>query len=158
MIKKEQLEKTKLFGDLKAYVWDELLKITEERDFAEGDVIFVEGDKSTELYLLFKGEVEIQIRIAPQLSESTVYIVKLNDVFGEFAFVDPKVRSATARCAKDSTLGVIQRSDFEELVRKFPTIGLNFYRTLVRLLSQRLRGMNTYMRETFVRSLGLRNE
>ena len=158
MIKKEQLEKTKLFGDLKAYVWDELLKITEERDFAEGDVIFTEGDKSTELYMLFKGEVEIQIRIAPQLSESTVYIVKLHDVFGEFAFVDPKVRSATARCAKDSTLGVIQRSDFEELVRKFPTIGLNFYRTLVRLLSQRLRGMNTYMRETFVRSLGLRNE
>ena len=158
MIKKEQLEKTKLFGDLKALVWDELLKITEERDFAEGDVIFSEGDKSTELYMLFKGEVEIQIRIAPQLGESTVYIVKLNDVFGEFAFVDPKVRSATARCAKDSTLGVIQRSDFEELVHKFPTIGLNFYRTLVRLLSQRLRGMNIYMRETFVRSLGLRNE
>lgn len=158
MIKKEQLEKTKLFGYLKALVWDELLKITEERDFAEGEVIFTEGDTSTELYMLFKGEVEIQIRIAPQLSESTVYIVKLNDVFGEFAFVDPKVRSATARCTKDSTLGVIQRSDFEDLVHKFPTIGLNFYRTLVRLLSQRLRGMNKYMRETFVRSLGLRNE
>lgn len=158
MTKKEQLEKTKLFGDLKALVWDELLKITEERDFAEGEVIFTEGDTSTELYMLFKGEVEIQIRIAPQLSESTVYIVKLNDVFGEFAFVDPKVRSATARCTKDSTLGVIQRSDFEDLVHKFPTIGLNFYRTLVRLLSQRLRGMNKYMRETFVRSLGLRNE
>lgn len=158
MIKKEQLEKTELFGDLKAYVWDELLKITEERDFAEGEVIFTEGDTSTELYMLFKGEVEIQIRIAPQLSESTVYIVKLNDVFGEFAFVDPKARSATARCTKDSTLGVIQRSDFEDLVHKFPTIGLNFYRTLVRLLSQRLRGMNKYMRETFVRSLGLRSE
>jgi hypothetical protein len=45
MIKKEQLEKTELFGDLKAYVWDELLKITEERDFAEGEVIFTEGEK-----------------------------------------------------------------------------------------------------------------
>ena len=158
MIKKEQLENTKLFGDLKAYVWEELLKITEERDFVEGDVIFTEGDTSTELYMLFKGEVEIQIKIAPQLSETTVYIVKLNDVFGEFAFVDPKVRSATARCTKDSTLGVIQRSDFEELAKKFPTLGLNFYRTLVRLLSERLRRMNTYVRETFVRSLGLRIE
>ena len=155
MIKKEQLEQTELFGELKAYVWEELLKITKERSFVDGDVIFTEGDASTELYMLFKGEVEIQIKIAPQLGESTVYVVRPYDVFGEFAFVDPKLRSATARCIKDSILGVIQRSDFEELVKKFPTVGLNFYRTLVRLLSDRLRRMNNYLRETFVRSLRL---
>jgi len=155
MIKKEQLEQTKLFGELKAYAWEELLKITKERNFVDGDIIFTEGDVSTELYMLFKGEVEIQIKIAPQLGESTVYVVRPYDVFGEFAFVDPKLRSATARCRKDSILGVIQRSDFEELVKKFPDVGLNFYRALVRLLSDRLRRMNNYLRETFVRSLGL---
>jgi CRP-like cAMP-binding protein len=155
MVKQEQLEQTKLFGDLKSFEWQELLKITEEREFVDGDIIFSEGDASTELYMLFKGEVEIQIRIAPQLGESTVYIVRPFDVFGEFAFVDPKPRSATSRCIKKSILGVIERSDFEELIRKFPDIGLNFYKTLVCLLSERLRRMNIYLRETLVRSVGL---
>jgi CRP-like cAMP-binding protein len=155
MVKQEQLEQTKLFGDLKSYEWQELLKITDERECVDGDIVFSEGDASTELYMLFKGEVEIQIRIAPQLSESTVYVVRPFDVFGEFAFVDPKLRSATTRCIKDSTLGIIKRADFEELIKKFPNIGLNFYKTLVCLLSERLRRMNTYLRDTLVRSLGL---
>lgn len=155
MVKQEQLEKIKLFGELKSFEWQELIKITEEREFVDGDIIFTEGDASTELYMLFKGEVEIQIRIAPQLGESTVYIVKPYDVFGEFAFVDPKPRSATTRCVKNSTLGIIKRTDFEELIRKFPNIGLNFYKTLVCLLSERLRRMNAQLRETLVRSVGL---
>jgi CRP/FNR family transcriptional regulator len=155
MVKQEQLEQTKLFGDLKSFEWQELLKITKERELVDGDIVFSEGDASTELYMLFKGEVEIQIRIAPQLAESTVYIVRPFDVFGEFAFVDPKPRSATSRCIKNSTLGTIERSDFEELIKQFPDIGLNFYKTLVCLLSERLRRMNTYLRETLVRSVGL---
>lgn len=155
MLEKNLLQQTKLFGEIKGYEWEELLKITKEKNFVDGDIIFSEGDASTELYMLFKGEVEIQIRVAPQLSASTVYVVRPYDVFGEFAFVDPKPRSASARCNKDSTLGVIQREDFEELIKKFPDIGLNFYRTLVRLLSEKLRRMNTYLRETFIRSVGL---
>lgn len=155
MVNQEQLEQTKLFGDLKSFEWQELLKITKEKEFVDGDIIFTEGDASTEFYMLFKGEVEIQIRVAPQLGESTVYIVRPFDIFGEFAFVDPKPRSATARCIKNSTLGIIERSDFAELTKKFPNIGLNFYKTLVCLLSDRLRRMNTYLRETLVRSVGL---
>jgi CRP/FNR family cyclic AMP-dependent transcriptional regulator len=155
MDKQEQLKQTKLFGDLKSYEWQELIKITHERDYEEGDIVFAEGDASTELYMVFKGEVEIQIKIAPQLAESTVYVVRPFDVFGEFAFVDPKPRSASTRCIKKSTLGIIERTDFEELIKKFPDIGLNFYKTLVCLLSERLRRMNAHLRETLIRSLGL---
>jgi len=155
MINKKFLQQTKLFDNLKNREWKELLKITQEKDFIEGDMIFSEGDASTELYMLFKGEVEIQIKIAPQLAETTVCIVKPNDVFGEFAFVDPKPRSASARCTKKSTLGIIKREYFEELTGKFPNIGLSFYKSLVRLLSEKLRRMNTYLRETFIRFVGL---
>jgi CRP-like cAMP-binding protein len=155
MVEKTLLEKTALFGDLKDMEWDELLKITNEKKYEEGQIIFSEGHDSTELYMVFKGEVEIQIHIAPQLSESTVYVVKQFDVFGEFAFVDPNPRSATARCKTDCVLGIITRNDFEELVRRFPTVGLNFYKSLVRLLSERLRRMNTHLRDTFARCAGL---
>lgn len=155
MVDKNLLQQTKLFDDLKDHEWNELLKITKEKDFIEGDMVFSEGDASTELYMLIKGELEIQIKIAPQLGETTVYVVKPYDVCGEFAFVDPKPRSASARCTRNSALGIIKREDFEELISKFPNIGLNFYKNLVRLLSEKLRKMNTYLRETFIRSVGL---
>jgi len=155
MIDKDLLRKTKLFDELKSYEWRELIKIVEVREYKEGDIIFSQEDESTELYLVIKGEVELQIKIAPQLAESTVYMAKPYDIFGEFAFVDPKPRSATARCEIDATLGLIKKEDFDELIKKFPSIGISFYKNLARLLSERLRKMNDYLRDIFIRSLGL---
>ncbi len=155
MKEKHILQKTKLFDDLTTQEWNELIKTAEQREYKEGDVIFSQGDQSTELYVVIDGEVEIQISIAPQLAESTVYTAKTYDIFGEFAFVEPQPRSATARCTKESRLLMLRRDDFNELIKKFPDIGLNFYRNLARLLSERLRRMNNYLREIFIRSLGL---
>jgi CRP/FNR family cyclic AMP-dependent transcriptional regulator len=155
MITQEMLEKSNLFGDLKEFQWQELVKIAKEQRYIEGDVVFSEGDASTELYLVIEGEVSITIKVAPQLADSNVFTAKAYDIFGEFAFVDPKPRSASARCMTKSTLAIIKSSDFEELIKKFPRIGLNFYRSLVNLLSERLRRMNAYLRDTFVRCSGL---
>jgi len=155
MITQEMLQKSDLFGDLKTFQWQELIKVTKENNYKEGDIVFNEGDASTELYMVLDGEVEITLKIAPQLADTTVYKVKPHDIFGEFAFVDPKPRSATARCSMKSTLAVITKDDFEELTKKFPRIGLNFYRSLVNLLSDRVRRMNSYLRDTFIRCSGL---
>jgi CRP-like cAMP-binding protein len=155
MVDKETLQKVNIFGELKEFAWQELLKIIAVKEFYEGKIIFSEGDESTELYMVLKGEIEIQIHIAPQLSSSTVYVVKPYDIFGEFAFVDPKPRAATARSATDSTVGVIKKDDFEELIKKFPGVGINFYRALVNMLSERLRKMNNYLKGTLIRCIGL---
>lgn len=152
---KNWLKELKIFSELKSSEWAELSKIIEEKDYVEGDIIFNQGDKSTELYILKKGLIELQIKIAPQLAESTVYTVKEHDLFGEFAFIDPKPRSATARCMKDSTVEIIKKEDFDELTKNFPNIGLNFYKNIAKLLSERLRRMNNYVREVFLRSCGL---
>ncbi len=155
MVDKEKIQKFNLFGNLKNFEWEELQKIIEERLYREQSLVFSEGDSSTELYLVLEGEVEIQINIAPQLAEPTVYVVRPNDIFGEFAFVDPKPRAASARCRMDSKLGIIKKTDFDELVAKFPSIGMNFYFTLAQMLSERLRRMNNFLRETLIRSIGL---
>lgn len=155
MITKELIEKSGLFGDLKTFQWQELIKIAKEKQLNEGDVIFKEGAASTELYMVIEGEVEITLKVAPQLADTTVYKVKPFDIFGEFAFVDPKPRSASAWCSTKTILAVISRDEFEELIKKFPRIGLNFYRSLVNLLSERLRRMNGYLRDTFIRCSGL---
>jgi CRP-like cAMP-binding protein len=155
MVDKNFFKKTKLFGELKSREWEELRKIASEKKCEEGDIIFPQGDTSTELYITVSGEVEIQITVAPQLADITVYLVRPHEVFGEFAFVDPDPRSATARCKTDVTLVMIKKNDFDELIKKFPAIGVHFYQSLGKILSVRLRRMNTYLRDIFLRSLGL---
>jgi CRP/FNR family cyclic AMP-dependent transcriptional regulator len=155
MVDKHFFMQTKLFGDLKSREWEELYKIAKEQKFEEGHIIFPQGDTSTDLYIAVKGEVEIQISIAPQLADITVYRVRPHEVFGEFAFVDPDPRSATARCKTDVTLVMIKKDDFDELIKKFPAIGVRFYQSLGKILCVRLRRMNTYLRDIFLRSLGL---
>jgi CRP-like cAMP-binding protein len=129
--------------------------IVREDKYVEGDIVFKESDESTELYILLKGEIELQIKIAPQLADSTVLVVKPCEIFGELSFVDPKPRAATARCVKKTIVAVIPRDDFEKLVQTNPDIGLRFYRNIALLLSDKLRKMNGYLRETLVRALGI---
>lgn len=155
MVEKDVLKSVPLLAELEPDQLTELMKIIVEKDYIEGDIVFSEGDTSTELFILIKGEVEIQIKMAPQLADSTVYIVKPYDVFGEFAFVDSKPRSASARCIKNTTVGIIKRDDFEELIKKNAAVGHGFYRGLTRLLSDRLRRMNMYLKESYLRSLGI---
>jgi len=132
-----------------------LNNIVRENKYVEGDIIFNEGDESTELYILVKGEIELQIKIAPQLADSTILVVKPCEIFGELSFVDPKPRAATARCVKKTIVALIRRDDFEKLVQTNPDIGLRFYRNIALLLSDKLRRMNGYLRETLVRALGI---
>jgi CRP/FNR family cyclic AMP-dependent transcriptional regulator len=133
----------------------EINRIIQEKNYVEGDIIFNEGDESTELYILVKGQIELQIKIAPQLADSTILVVKPCEIFGELSFVDPKPRAATARCVKKTTVAVLQRDDFENLVKTQPDVGLRFYRNIALLLSDKLRKMNGYLRETLIRALGI---
>jgi CRP/FNR family transcriptional regulator, cyclic AMP receptor protein len=129
--------------------------LVRESAYGEGDMIFSEGDESTELYIILKGEIELQIKIAPQLADTTVLIVKPYEIFGELSFVDPKPRAATARCLKKTVVAVIRREDFENLIQSQPGVGLRFYRNVAQLLSEKLRKMNGYLRETLIRALGI---
>lgn len=149
------LKNLNIFGELKAFELEELVKIIKEEEYAEGDIIFNQGEMSSDLFILLKGAVDLQIKLAPQLGDTTIYPVKINEVFGEFTFLDPNPRSATARCAQKTTVACISKQDFDELCRSFPGVGMGFYRYVSRHLVERLRRMNDYVRDVFVRSCGI---
>ncbi len=152
---KEWFKNLRYFGNLKETEWDELIKIAREKRFVEGDIIFTQGEESTELYIIEKGAVEIRIKVAPQLADVVVYTAKENDIFGEFAFISPAPRSATASCVKETRVVVIGREDFEELIKTFPNVGLNFYKKVAASLTDKLRHTNQFLRESLARACGL---
>ncbi|MEO0184316.1 MAG: cyclic nucleotide-binding domain-containing protein [candidate division WOR-3 bacterium] len=152
---KEWFKQLKCFGNLKQAEWDELIKIATEEKFIEGDIVFSQGEVSTELYIIEKGRVEIRIKIAPQLADVVVYTAKDNDIFGEFAFISTGPRSATASCVEKTTVVKIKKEEFEDLSKRFPNIGLNFYKNIAVSLTDKLRQTNQFLRESLARACGL---
>lgn len=101
------------------------------RSFVADEVIFREGDKAVELYVIQKGRVEIHA------GHRVLAILGPNEFFGEMALLDPAPRSATAIAATDVTLIPISEKQFLKLVSESPSFALDLLRLFVRRLRAR---------------------
>lgn len=104
-----------------------------------GDVIFREGDESTEAYLISSGRVEITLH-----SEGAgLAVARLGpgDIIGEMGLIANKPRSATATALIPTELEVITEEGFEKDVLQQPSR----LRTYLGRLFERLRAMDTLL-------------
>ena len=102
------------------------------RAYNAGDVIFRQGDKAEELFVIQSGTVEIRLgnRLLDTLPE--------RGIFGEMALIDGAPRSATAIAATDVKLVPVGEKQFLFLVSRTPYFALN----VMRALARRLRATN----------------
>ena len=118
--------------------------------FNAQDVIVREGEPSDDIYVIYKGSVEIVLGEGAATSEPLAAsgpqaIVSLGQgqVFGEMALIDKGPRSATVRCTADgSELYVIARDGFVRLCEQDTNIGYKVMRNLAADLSFKLRHRN----------------
>lgn len=103
----------------------------------EGHVVFTEGEKGDEMFIIIDGEVEITKRTSMETSKALITLKK-GDIFGEMAIIEKKPRSASAIALKATHLLRMN----EELF--FSTIASNpdFATKVVKILSERLRRAN----------------
>jgi len=104
----------------------------ETRRIRAGDVIFREGDKADELFVIKSGHVRIQV------GNRTMADLTADDIFGEMALIDSEPRSATAVAITDVELVPITEKQFLFLVTQTPYFALK----VMRILAQRLRVTN----------------
>ena len=97
--------------------------------YEAGATIFFQGDPADFMYVIRKGEVEIERdgKIVEQLSPG--------DIFGEMALVDGSPRAATAHARTACELAPIAEKAFVFLVHET----LFFALTVMRTLAERLR-------------------
>ncbi len=102
------------------------------RSYKAGDIIFQQGDKAEELYVIQSGTVEIRLgnRLLDRLSDRSI--------FGEMALIDNAPRSASAVAATDVKLVPVGEKQFLFLVSRTPHFALN----VMRALARRLRATN----------------
>jgi CRP-like cAMP-binding protein len=145
----ERLAKMSLFEGLS----EEILWAVSQRlllnHVPAGELVFAEGAPGDALYLVDSGQVEI----VSEERKGRAVLARLgaDEFFGEMALLTGKPRSSAARAATHTNLWVLYRSDFDDLVNRYPAISL----ALSRVLSQRLADMDRLFTETHLRSLKL---
>ncbi len=135
---KETLKKYFPFEKLTDAQLDDVINSGSLKTFKEGEIIFKEGDEGNYFCIILDGSVRISTMI-PEIGEEALSIIYKGDFFGEMALIDIAPRSATAIAHTDTTLLVVPKKKFDELVSKNNPAAYWFLWGLAKKLSQRLR-------------------
>lgn len=136
--KKQFLRSLDIFKDLRERELGYLVQALHSRTYREGEVVFVEGDIGRALFILEDGEVELT-----RAGGDALYTLKPGEFFGEMALLESLPRSATATATARSHMHLLYKSKLDALLNSEPRIGVTIMGHLARLLSARLRRVNT---------------
>jgi len=103
--------------------------VANPKRYAQGEVIFREGEPGDLMYAVIEGEVEI--KTGERLIERTGE----GGVVGELALIDRGPRSASAVAATPCVLAPIDEKQFQFMVQETPFFALQ----VMRVLAERLR-------------------
>jgi CRP-like cAMP-binding protein len=115
------------------------VKYLDERTYEPGEIIFGEGDTSTEMFIIQEGRVVV----TKQVAGSDVYLATLErgDFFGEMALLDSQPRHATCAAVERTRLIAIKSGELLMKLRRDPTFALEMLQTMsrrIRLLDDKL--------------------
>jgi len=120
------------------------------KDLAIGGLVCKEGQHGSFLSFVSKGELEIVKKLDGK--EVTISTIGEGDTLGEMALIDGLTRSATVKACKPSTILILRRDDFNNLLAQHPEVGIKILKGIARLLSLNLRKasaqITTYMSMT----------
>ena len=138
----DKLKLIPLFDKIKdnADYMNRLANVCKLKKFSNNEIIIQEGDLGSEMYIVYRGSVEIQKKTRAG-DDYTVALLKdeYNVFFGELALIDDDKRSATVVAREDSVFLVITKSDFQKLGNEQPAIGLPITTAITKILASRLR-------------------
>ena len=130
----ERLQALPIFATLDAIT----LKAVAERLMLQHvpahEVVYTEGSAGDALYLVDSGRVEI----VSNVSRRGEVLARLGTggFFGEMALLTGKSRTTGVRTVEATNLWILYRSDFDDLVARYPALGQALSRTLSERLGQ----------------------
>jgi CRP/FNR family cyclic AMP-dependent transcriptional regulator len=144
------LKNNKIFSGLTDEEIKSIVIICSEQKFDGGSIIFEENSKGSGMYILVKGQVDIQMCMGADDELATVHVIHEGEVFGELSLVDRAPRSATAKAAGHSLAFVLDADRFDELCEKNSHIGLIVMRNIAQIVTARLRETNIKYTESLI--------
>jgi glutamate/tyrosine decarboxylase-like PLP-dependent enzyme len=111
----EMLKKVPICAHLIEYQLDELVNCSKTTTLEAGQILFAEGDKANNVYLILSGKVKVY---KEDVDGNKIEFATLGkgSFFGEMALFDNGIRSASVRSLEDSNFCVIEGDKFLDLV------------------------------------------
>jgi CRP/FNR family transcriptional regulator, cyclic AMP receptor protein len=132
------LQNVYLFKSFTQRELETLREISKTQLYSPGETVFIKGEKATALYLIQQGTVKIQ-RSSKSGDSLDVSALSAGSHFGEMAFIDKEVRSATATAGEKTELVIIPYERLQAYLAKEKDVALKFYHELAHFLCIRLR-------------------
>ncbi|KAL6873155.1 sulfate permease [Trichoderma novae-zelandiae] len=125
--------------------WFQATPYFERKDYAAGTVLFRRGEPADGFYLLERGIIRAEYDL-PQgrLCESIV----AGTTLGELPFFSETSRTATAQVERDCTVWVMDTEAWKRLQQKEPEIAREFLKISLKLTSERMSAITSYILTT----------
>jgi CRP-like cAMP-binding protein len=130
---------------------EKLLSIARSLHFDEGEYIFREGDRATNLFILKSGDVSLESHIPPH-GRRVLTTLDPGEWFGWSALIEPKIETAAARAAAPCEVLAIRGGELMDLCHDDIEFGFEIYRALVLVVAHRLMATRLQMLDMFATS------
>ncbi len=126
----------RLLGDLEPKHLRKLVPLAEEKQFAPGQIIFKEGDRSSFLYLIVSGELALEMRAGG----ATVKIQKLQagEAMGWSALTEGAETHFQARALTPVSMVAFPGHSIRQACECDPEMGYALMKRLLELVTERL--------------------
>ena len=104
----------------------------ERREYKPGQIIFAQGERGDEAFLIETGKVEIAV--GDGTAELVIAVVNAGELVGEMALVDQAERMATARAIAKTTCVVVPKRIFDRVLKQSNPIVVSMLNSLMRRL------------------------
>ncbi len=128
------LESVPIFSELDSDTLEKIVKSGVTQNFKKNSIILSEEESGSALFVIVEGKVKVS-RSSGDDKEVILAILNESDFFGEMSLLDGMTRSATVTAIEDSKLFIIQRTEFLDLLKKYPDVSI----ALLTELTKRLR-------------------
>ncbi len=122
-------------------------KVAVKQNFRKDNMVLIEEEVGSTMFIILDGRVKIS-RISDEGREVILSIMSEGDFFGEMSILDGQARSANVITLEDSSILIIHREDFLQMMHDYPQIAIN----LLKELAHRLRRSDSQ-----IKSLSLQN-
>jgi CRP-like cAMP-binding protein len=112
--------------------------------FEKGKVLFREGERGEDMYIVQSGKVAIKKKLHD--GETTLAVLEKGDFFGEMALLERKPRSASAEVVESGDLIVIAGDMFGDMIKANPEIAVRMLRKQSIRLRETLQQLEAAMR------------
>ena len=120
-----------------------LAAVLEQKDYAEGETVFTEGDPGDSMYFIVKGCIRIEKRAqASGAVHKTLAVLEAGDYFGEMALLDQKPRSASAVAAGSVSILRLSKEAFDQMQAQSSVAGMSVLFAMIRTSSERIRRLS----------------